>query len=85
MYVVVYGPDWEDTAYFSDFDKAKRKLIIQSADKSMDPVLYVYTDQNGVYIRQKQFFVVDKHQLSLSKLYGWSMPTIIDKCVVLGS
>jgi len=26
MYAYVYGPDWEDIAYFSDFEKAYRRL-----------------------------------------------------------
>ena len=30
LYAVVYGSEFEDIAYFSDFDKAKTKLYVQT-------------------------------------------------------
>lgn len=80
--MVVYGSEWEDIAYFSDFNKAKTKLIVQCSDMNANPILYVYTDASGVYMRQKQYFVVDKKQLADGKLQTWSMQMLIDRCVI---
>ena len=65
MYAVVYGPDWEDLAYFSDLHKAKRKLIVQTNGFSEErppfyPFIYEYnTDDHGVYHRRKGTYLVN--------------------------
>lgn len=63
IYVVVYGSEWEDLMYFSDLEKAKKKLIVQTVGKDacerFCPTLYEYNDNNGVYVQCKRYWIVD--------------------------
>lgn len=62
FYAVVYGNEWEDIMYFSDFERAKRKLIVQSVNlTSFVPVMIEYNkNESGVFGRSKHEWHVDQ-------------------------
>lgn len=58
LYVVVYGPEWEDIMYFTCVEKAKIKLVLQSTlsnnNPSFVPTMYEYNENDeGVYGQTK--------------------------------
>jgi len=64
MYAVVYGSNWEDIMYFTDEDKAKQRLVIQSIrdnefDRYFVPILYEYNEHEGVFYRCKTAWYID--------------------------
>lgn len=63
FYAVVYAGEWEDIAYFSDFDKAKYKLVVQTVcdepETYFHPVIYEYNEHNGVFYRSKDYWYLD--------------------------
>jgi len=65
MYAVVYGPEWEDIAYFADMKKAMTKLIIQNfANNRFHPIMHEYHhDGDGVYRQTKHEYSVDMKAL----------------------
>lgn len=71
VYALVYGGEWEDIMYFSDLEKAKTKLVVQSVGKDpyeMHPILYEYNDNNGVYARCKRYWMLDLGVLKVPTL-----------------
>ena len=63
MYVVVYGPEWEDMMFFGDRMKAFRKLCVQMfayKENRFMPHMYEWNlGDDGVYKRCKQSYVVN--------------------------
>ena len=63
MYVVVYGPEWEDMMFFGDRMKAFRKLCVQMfayKENRFMPHMYEWNlGDDGVYGRCKQSYVVN--------------------------
>jgi hypothetical protein len=58
LYVVIYGPDYEDIAFFSDLDKALYKLKVQFEGAIKNKAQFVpfmeeYVESDGVYKRTK--------------------------------
>lgn len=64
FYAVVYGNDWEDIEYFSSFQKACAKLVIQSRSpsNSFHPMLFEYSRESsgGTYGRTKNIHGIMK-------------------------
>lgn len=67
FYALVYGDHWEDIQYFSSFNKACAKLIIQSRfieDSGFYPMIFGYKqdplNENGTYGRTKNMLCVMK-------------------------
>lgn len=64
LFVVVYGPEWEDTAYFSDMTKAKHRLAVQTrgtlnGGTEFWPFIQEYVDDGqGVFKRTKNMYSV---------------------------
>ena len=61
MYVLVYGEEWEDISYFTDYNKACIKLIKQSISYverqgEFYPFMNTYDDIDGVMIKQQTVF-----------------------------
>lgn len=72
MYVVVYSNSWEDIAYFTDFEMAKMKLLIQTAwtvknESEFQPFINEYEEGNGLMYRTKNSWIVDKASFTASK------------------
>ena len=68
MFSVVYASEWEDIMYFTDEDKARRRLVIQSIrdeefNSSFIPILYEYNDHEGVFYRCKTAWYIDPNIL----------------------
>ena len=94
LYIVVYGNEWEDIMYFSDFQKAKRKLLIQTHAYDKDerdkfyPCLYELKEDNGVYKRTKNCYIVDAVQFNSAfkdkpiECIRDIQPDIIDRLVI---
>lgn len=61
MYSVVFGQDWDDIYYFTDFEKAKVKLEVQSRASSIKfyPLLFEWCLSDGVYHRTKNRWIYD--------------------------
>lgn len=71
LYVVVYGPEWNDIMYFTSLEKAKIKLVKQSVGNSCDnykPTLYEYSENDGVYLLSKAHWQVCLEMLELLEL-----------------
>ena len=53
LYSVIYGQEWEDMVYFTDFDKARSRFIAQSIAYIRDPFEYslpmmdAFVDKDG--------------------------------------
>lgn len=63
FYAVVYGAEWEDIVYYSSFDKAKQKLVVQTrAENAINfrPFIITYTEDptTGVYYRSKHTLTI---------------------------
>ena len=60
MYAVVYGNGWEDIEYFTSYNKACCKLIIQTIGMtSFHPMLIEYVDgDHGTMERTKNMMAV---------------------------
>ena len=79
LYAVVYGSSWEDIAYFTDIQKAKIKLVIQTLsnhyDKYYPPFLNEYVSFNGNFFRTKNKMYVDHITM---KLMGFTDTEILE-------
>lgn len=69
LYTVVYGPKWEDIAYYSDLTKAKTKtkLLVQTLanEDRYVPAMYEYHEDDGMYHHQsKRLLMVDRNELN---------------------
>ena len=64
MYVVVYGPEWEDMMFFGDPLKAFRKLFVQMfayEENRFMPQMYEWNlNHDGVYNRSKHSYIINK-------------------------
>lgn len=71
FYMVVFGESWEDVEYFSSFQKACAKLVIQSRNpaNSFHPILLEYNREpsGGTYGRSKPIMGIAK----LEELYRY--------------
>lgn len=68
LYALVYGSNWEDIEYFTDFDKARIKLIKQTlASKTLNflPFIIVYTEDTtlGVCRRAKNRLAIQNVEI----------------------
>lgn len=72
FYTVVYGNEWEDIAYFTDFDKAQIKLVIQTVcdepEVHFHPIMYEYNEFEGVMYRSKHHWYLNHITLKDSDL-----------------
>lgn len=63
LFTVVYGNEWEDITYFTDFEKAQRKLVIQTVcddyERHFHPVIYEYNEKDGVMVRAKHYWYLN--------------------------
>lgn len=69
LYIVVYGQKSEDIMYFTCFEKAKMKLIIQSVNNPhFSSVMFEYNEQpNGVYGQTKAHWRVPNEHIDKLK------------------
>lgn len=88
LYALVYGNSWEDIAYFTDLEKAKRKLVIQTAfyepEVNFQPVLYEYNEnaRDGHLIRSKTFWHLDHVALKSSGMDYEDMISATPDCLI---
>ena len=79
FYTVVYGPEWEDIAYFADLNKAKVKALVQTLGSTRTggtfyPFIQTWTcDEQGVFRQDKHIVhaapsllkhVIEKHGMA---------------------
>lgn len=69
FYAVVYGNSWEDIDYFSDFQTACHKLILQTREmSSVHPMMFEYSTSEedaygkGTYGRAKPVYGITKRE-----------------------
>lgn len=69
MFAVVYGQKWEDVAYFTSFEKAQIKLIVQTLDyNNFYPFMMEYNSHDsGHMMRSKYSFTVQHQELQKAK------------------
>lgn len=69
LYAIVYGPEYEDLEYFSDYEKAKKTLVTQTMFNLMNNsmkfyvLLYQYTDNNGIYVKSDIEYFIEYDKL----------------------
>jgi|UniRef100_A0A6C0BER2 hypothetical protein len=69
LYVVVYGQKWEDITYFTSFEKAQIKLIVQTLNYvDFYPFMMEYNLHDyGHMIRSKYSFILQHQELEKAK------------------
>ena len=61
MYAVIYGEEWEDIIYFTDFDKARARFVIQAIGyiehpvECSYPIMYAFQDEEGELVHARMF------------------------------
>ena len=71
LYVIVYGPDYEDVRYYSDYEKAKKKLVSQAMynlvnkDTRFYVCLHTYTSNDGVYIKSDIEYSIEYDKMKI--------------------
>ena len=58
LYVLVYGEEWEDIAYYTDILKAYKKLVLLSISYierhgEFFPFIHSYYDIDGIYKKER--------------------------------
>jgi hypothetical protein len=64
LFVLVYGPHYDDIMYFTCFDKALQKLRSQK-----NAIVYEYGMQDGVYFKTKHGWVFDEVDGDIKYVY----------------
>jgi len=70
LFAVVYGPEWEDIKYYSDFEEAKNSLILytKKLDDDFCPLLRCLTLKDRQYVDANPPYSFDSEKNELYQM-----------------
>lgn len=87
LFSVVYGSGGSDRMLFSDEQKARKKLVLQTFafinnhSVTQQPVMLEYADDQGVWLGTKYAYIVDLEELSKVPEHLHNTPEAAFHCI----